>query len=82
MRKFQSTPLGLLPTSRALGFVCAGDRVKVAAETIRVGDVAEVWFEGAVAESYPVQAGASDVVLIGSYTGELPTPMGLGEPSQ
>jgi len=44
---------------------------------IAVGTVVEAWFEGAVAESYPVQATAGTVVITGSYTGELPEPPGL-----
>ncbi len=44
---------------------------------IAVGTVVEAWFEGAVAESYPVQATAGTVVITGSYNGELPEPPGL-----
>jgi len=47
------------------------------AEDIAVGTVVEAWFEGPVAESYPVQATAGTVVITGSYTGELPEPPGL-----
>jgi hypothetical protein len=44
---------------------------------LEAGDVVEVWFEGPVAESYPVQANGDVLAVIGSYTGELPTPPGL-----
>ncbi|HHJ99232.1 MAG TPA: hypothetical protein ENN10_04730 [Actinobacteria bacterium] len=44
---------------------------------IAVGTVVEAWFEGPVAESYPVQATAGTIVIIGSYSGELPEPPGL-----
>lgn len=47
------------------------------AADIAVGTVVEAWFEGPVAESYPVQATAGTVVITGSYTGELPEPPGL-----
>lgn len=46
-------------------------------EDLAVGSVVEVWFTGPVAESYPVQATAGTVVVIGTYDGELPTPPGL-----
>lgn len=49
------------------------------AADIAVGTVVEAWFEGAVAESYPVQASAGTLVIAGSYSGELPEPPGLGE---
>jgi len=44
---------------------------------LRPGDIVEVWFTGAVAESYPVQATAERLELIGRYAGELPVPPGL-----
>jgi hypothetical protein len=40
----------------------------------------QAWFTGAVAESYPVQATASDLVRLGRYAGELPEPPGLAPP--
>lgn len=49
------------------------------AADIAVGTAVEAWFEGAVAESYPVQATAGTLVITGSYNGELPEPPGLGE---
>ncbi len=48
-----------------------------AVDDISVGIVVEAWFEGPVAESYPVQATAGTLVIIGSYSGELPEPPGL-----
>jgi len=48
-------------------------------EEIAVGTVVEAWFEGPVAESYPVQATAGTLVIVGTYSGELPEPPGLGE---
>ena len=48
-------------------------------EEIAVGTVVEAWFEGPVAESYPVQAMAGTIVIVGTYSGELPEPPGLGE---
>lgn len=44
---------------------------------LKTGDVVEVWFEGPVAESYPVQANGDVLIVIGAYTKELPTPRGL-----
>lgn len=49
------------------------------ASDVAVGTVVEAWFEGAVAESYPVQATAGTLVIVGTYSGELPKPPGLGE---
>jgi len=46
-------------------------------EELKVGSVVEVWFRGAVMESYPVQATAASVVVAGSYDGVLPTVPGL-----
>lgn len=45
--------------------------------SIVVGSVVEVWFTGAVAESYPVQATADAIVAVGTYSKELPEPPGL-----
>ena len=45
---------------------------------LKVGTIVEVWFTGAVAESYPVQATAATVAIVGVYDGELPVPPGLG----
>jgi hypothetical protein len=53
------------------------DLEEISADQVKTGDVVEAWFEGAVAESYPVQAGASSIVVIGRYAGELPNPAGL-----
>lgn len=51
---------------------------EIAFTDVRPGDVVDVWFGGnAVAESYPVQAGAVWVDVIGTFEGELPTPQGL-----
>ncbi|MHB1018099.1 MAG: DUF3221 domain-containing protein [Coriobacteriia bacterium] len=47
------------------------------APDIAVGTVVEAWFTGAVAESYPVQATAGTIVIVGTYSGELPEPPGL-----
>jgi hypothetical protein len=47
------------------------------ASDITVGTVVEGWFTGAVAESYPVQATAATIMIVGSYDGELPEPPGL-----
>ncbi|MBN2847163.1 MAG: hypothetical protein JXP72_01795 [Coriobacteriia bacterium] len=57
----------------------AADGSTAAAEIadITVGTVVEAWFEGPVAESYPVQATAGTLVIIGTYSGELPEPPGL-----
>lgn len=54
-----------------------GSTAAAGAADITVGTVVEAWFEGAVAESYPVQATAGAIVIIGSYSGELPEPPGL-----
>ena len=48
-----------------------------AASDIAVGAVVEAWFTGPVAESYPVQATAKTIVIVGTYDGELPEPPGL-----
>lgn len=48
------------------------------ASDVTVGTVVETWFTGAVAESYPVQATAATIMIIGSYDGELSEPPGLG----
>lgn len=60
-------------------FSRAADGSTSAAEAsdIAVGTVVEAWFEGAVAESYPVQATAGTIVIVGTYEGELPEPPGL-----
>lgn len=55
-----------------------GSAVAGEASDVAVGTVVEVWFTGAVAESYPVQATAKTVVIVGAYDGELPVPPGLG----
>ncbi|MHB8051210.1 MAG: hypothetical protein ACYDHQ_08335 [Coriobacteriia bacterium] len=47
------------------------------AADVAVGTVVEAWFTGPVAESYPVQATAGTIVIIGEYDGELPEPPGL-----
>ena len=62
-------------------FSRAADGSTAAAEAseVAVGTVVEAWFEGAVAESYPVQATAGTIVIVGTYSGELPEPPGLGE---
>ena len=44
---------------------------------LKEGDIVEVWFEGPVAESYPVQANGDVLAVIGTYNGELPVPPGL-----
>ncbi len=44
---------------------------------VAVGTVVEAWFEGPVAESYPVQVAAGTIVILGTYGGELPEPPGL-----
>ncbi|MCK8114806.1 DUF3221 domain-containing protein [Anaerosoma tenue] len=54
-----------------------GSVTDAAVDDIAVGTVVEAWFEGPVAESYPVQATAGAVVILGSYSGELPEPPGL-----
>ena len=43
-----------------------GDLVRATYEDIPNGARVEVWFEGPVAESYPVQATAGTVVVLGS----------------
>lgn len=50
---------------------------EIAFSQLEVGDIVEVWFTGAVAESYPVQAEAEYVSVIGRYEGALPEPPGL-----
>jgi hypothetical protein len=55
----------------------AGEVTRIEFSEIVVGDVVMAWFGGAVAESYPVQATATDVVVSGRYAGELPVPAGL-----
>jgi beta-N-acetylhexosaminidase len=57
-----------------------GEAQPLDAMELAVGDVVEVWFSGPVAESYPVQAGASDVVRTGRYDGQPPAPPGLDAP--
>lgn len=58
------------------------DATKISSTQLRVRDIVEVWFTGAVRESYPVQVDASDVVVVGQLdTGQpLPTPPGLAPP--
>ena len=59
-------------------FKRVGDADEPVSETeLNVGSVVEAWFTGPVAESYPVQATADAVVIIGRYKGELPVPPGL-----
>jgi hypothetical protein len=53
---------------------------EIAFEDIQAGDVVEAWFTGPLLESYPVQTGASHVLVIGRYEGELPEPPGLEAP--
>jgi hypothetical protein len=40
------------------------ERRLVTFEALQVGRTVEAWFEGPVAESYPVQATASDIVIL------------------
>lgn len=40
------------------------------------GTIVQVWFTGKVKESYPVQADATQVEVLGTYSGALPTPVG------
>lgn len=54
-----------------------GSVTAAAPSDIAVGTVVEAWFTGAVAESYPVQASAVTIVILGTYDGELPEPPGL-----
>lgn len=61
------------------GIVLEQDR-ELALTALEKGDLVSAWFVGPVAESYPVQAGASHIVVTGSYDGELPTPQGLESP--
>jgi hypothetical protein len=57
-----------------------GDARRVDRDALAVGQVVEAWFDGPVAESYPVQAGATHVLIVGRYQGELPVPPGLEPP--
>lgn len=61
--------------------VRAAEGAVAAAEAadIVVGTVVEAWFEGAVAESYPVHVTAGTIVITGSYSGALPEPPGLAQ---
>lgn len=56
------------------------DGKKTSIEDLKAGDLVEAWFTGPVAESYPVQAGASRIEKTGSYKGALPEPPGLKSP--
>ncbi len=58
------------------------DATKIPSTQLRVRDIVEVWFTGAVRESYPVQVDASDVVVLGQLDASqpLPTPPGLAPP--
>jgi uncharacterized protein YceK len=49
----------------------------VSPQDFETGDVVEAWFAGAVAESYPVQATAATVLVVGHFSGPLPVPPGL-----
>lgn len=64
----------------AKGGVVIVDRKKSTLDALERGDLVRAWFTGPVAESYPVQAGASRIEVVGSYDGELPTPGGLESP--
>lgn len=61
----------------AKGGVVLIDGKTAAITDLRAGDVVQAWFTGPVAESYPVQAGASRIEKTGGYEGDLPTPPGL-----
>ena len=58
------------------------DATKIPSTQLRVRDIVEVWFTGAVRESYPVQVDARDVVVLGQVDASqpLPTPPGLAPP--
>lgn len=56
------------------------DGKKASIEDLAEGDVVNAWFSGPVAESYPVQAGASRIERTGVYEGALPEPPGLESP--
>lgn len=43
---------------------------------LTTGTIVQVWFTGAVKESSPVQASATQIEVLGTYTGALPTPAG------
>lgn len=47
------------------------------ATDLKPGLIVEGWVVGAVAESYPIQARANRVEVIGEWKGEIPTPLGL-----
>lgn len=50
---------------------------ELAASDLKPGLIVEAWVTGGVAESYPIQARASQVEVIGEWEGEIPTPLGL-----
>lgn len=54
-----------------------GSTAAAGAVDIAVGTVVEAWFTGPIAESYPVQVTAGTIVILGTYSGELPEPPGL-----
>ncbi len=55
---------------------------RIPADDLRVRDVVEVWITGPVMESYPVQAGADQVVVVARWpeAEPLPVPPGLTPP--
>lgn len=47
---------------------------------LRTGLVIEAWIDGPILESYPAQAGASRVEVVGEWEDEMPKPQGLQAP--
>jgi predicted small lipoprotein YifL len=77
MAEYDAAQVGVREDTKLWRMTEAGEAESIELAQILVGDVVEAWFSGAVAESYPVQAGADDVVVVGRYNGELPQPQGL-----
>lgn len=77
MAEYDAAQVGVSSDTKAWRMTDSGEAESVQFAQIVVGDVVEAWFSGPVAESYPVQAGADDVLVVGRYDGELPVPQGL-----
>lgn len=77
MAEYDAAQVSAQPETRVWRMTETGEAESIEFSQIAVGDVVEAWFAGAVAESYPVQAGADDIVVVGRYSGELPVPQGL-----
>lgn len=80
--EFDAASLTIPKRAKVFRINAEGTYERISAQDIKVRDVVEVQITGPVRESYPVQAGASQVVVVGEWPASktLPTPPGLAPP--